>query len=99
MGVLKFYMKTKSPVKLKEKVTKVSENYQTSVPKIVRDALLIRDGNQISWNVTEEGDVIVERKRSAEEIINDTAGIGKDLYKKYGGGKKWLEKERESWDL
>lgn len=77
--------------------TSISANYQTYIPKEVRDVLQIKPSEKLVWLIV--GDTIdVRKEKSQEELIDRTLGIGKDLYKKYGGGEKWLKEERrKSW--
>ncbi|MBN1915755.1 AbrB/MazE/SpoVT family DNA-binding domain-containing protein [Candidatus Dojkabacteria bacterium] len=77
--------------------TTVSSNYQTYVPKKVREALQVKPSERLIWIVL--GDTIdVRKEKSQEELIDKTLGIGKSMYEKHGGGEKWLKKERrKSW--
>jgi len=77
--------------------TKVSTNLQTFIPKKVQQLMQIKGGMNIDWVIKEDG-IEVKKGKSAKDIIQSTAGKGKNLYAKHSGGDNWLKREREnSW--
>ena len=76
--------------------TSVSSNYQTYIPTKVRSFLKLKPSQKLNWLISEDS-IEIRKEKSQEELIDSMVGIAKDLYKEYGGGQKWLEKEREGW--
>lgn len=76
--------------------TKVSSNMQTYIPKDIQNHLGISAGQPISWLI-KDGQVLVQKTASPLDTIKSSRGLAKTLYYQYGGGQKWLQKERQSW--
>lgn len=80
--------------------SQMSKQYQTTIPSNIRKRLNIKPGSQLNWRVSknrlgvEYAIVIPETK----ENILTLKGVGKDMYKKVGGAKKYIKGEKESWN-
>lgn len=73
---------------------RVMQNNTICIPKKIREKLSIRekdliivklDGNKASF-------------KKAPSTWMDLAKVAPNIFKKYGGGEKYLKKERESWN-
>ena len=58
-------------------LTKVTRNYQITLPKEMREIAHIKMGDTIIVDATEEA--ITLKKRSPKEILNSAFGIWKDM--------------------
>lgn len=78
----------------------VSKQGQTTIPSKIRDAMQIEPGTKLNWGIARDylGRKQIKVSYPTDESIRALRGIAKDLYKKYGGGDKYLEQERASWD-
>lgn len=75
------------------KAAKVMKNYTVCIPKNIRKECNIHIRDIILFTYL-DGKIVMEKAPSS---WSDIAGIGKKVYQKYGGGEKYLIKERESW--
>ena len=77
----------------------LSSQGQTTIPAPVRKYLQLKPEQPITWELRENdaGVKYVTVSTSSQSVISSLRGIAKREYKKYGGGKKYLQKERNSW--
>ncbi|MDP1743378.1 MAG: hypothetical protein Q8L51_01170 [Candidatus Amesbacteria bacterium] len=73
---------------------------QTTVPVQIRNELGLVAGAQMVWETIKDrlGVKYVRITPASTVMLKSLRGIGKDLYKKYGGGQKYLVQERSAWD-
>jgi bifunctional DNA-binding transcriptional regulator/antitoxin component of YhaV-PrlF toxin-antitoxin module len=78
----------------------VSIQGQTTIPIQIRDQLGLIPGAQMVWETVQDqlGVSYVRITPSSIQTLKSLRGIGKDLYKKYDSGEKYLEEERLMWD-
>lgn len=80
-------------------LSKVSPQGQTSIPAKIRRKLEIKPGDNLRWEVLHDElgvyKIIVSVPTKAS--IRSLRGVAGDLYRKYGGGSKYLESERRTW--
>jgi len=79
--------------------TMISSQGQTSVPVSVRRLLGLEEGNELIWQVVNQGKDVYARVMSPSlKTLRSLRGSARELYKKDGGGIKYLKKERQSWE-
>ncbi len=78
----------------------VSIQGQTTIPIQIRDELDLRPGVQMVWDSIQDrlGIKYVRITPVSTMTLKSLRGIGREMYKKYGGGRKHLARERASWD-
>lgn len=78
----------------------VSSQNQVTIPAKVRKQLGLSSGQTLVWQLSTDslGVPQVIAKPGTVQSLKQLRGVAKDLYKKYGGGKKALDQERNSWD-
>jgi len=78
----------------------ISPQGQVTLPAKIRKALDLKPGDVISWLAVKakEGDSQLVALKQPKNWVEANYGIAKKHYAKYGGGDKYLEKERASWD-
>lgn len=78
----------------------VSIQGQTTIPIQIRDEMGLVPGAQMIWEAIENklGVKYVQITPASSLALKSLKGIAKDLYKKYGGGQKYLAQERAAWD-
>lgn len=78
----------------------VSIQGQTTIPIQIRDQLGLIPGAQMVWETIQDqlGVKYVRITPASAIALKSLKGIGRDLYKKYGTGQKYLAQERASWD-
>ena len=78
----------------------VSIQGQTTIPVQIRDELGLTPGTRMVWETVQNylGVNYVRITPASIQSLKSLRGIGKDLYKKYGSGRKYLARERASWD-
>ncbi len=73
----------------------LSSQGQTTIPAPVRKYLGLEPNQELTWKVSENAGVkYVTVSAASKAIIHSLRGVAKQEYKKHGGGKKYLEKER-----
>ena len=75
--------------------TTLSSKYQIVIPKAVRAQLGLQVGESVSVHLLDSESAILT-KHSANPT-NALRGLGKDVWKKLGGTKKYMRQERSSW--
>lgn len=78
----------------------VSIQGQTTIPIQIRDEWGLVSGAQMVWETIQDklGVKYVRITPASTKMLKSLRGVGKDLYKKYGNGQKYLMQERASWD-
>ncbi len=78
----------------------VSVQGQTTIPVQIRDELGLVPGAQMIWETIRNqlGVNYVRITPASVQTLKSLRGIGKNLYKKYGTGQKYLAQERAAWD-
>jgi len=78
-------------------ISKVSPQGQTSMPAKIRRKLGIEPGDNLRWEVLQDklGVYKIVVSVPTQESVRSLRGVAGDLYKKYGGGSKYLESERK----
>lgn len=76
-------------------MAKLTSKYQITIPAKVRKSLHIKKGDYLHLEV-EKGMVIM--RPIPQSYTEYMAGLGKNVWKKLGGGEKYLKKERKSWN-
>jgi len=75
--------------------TLLSKKYQIVVPKEVREAMGLREGDEVSLRPIDADTALLVR-RSADPV-GALRGLGKDVWKKLGGSHRYIRNERASW--
>lgn len=78
----------------------VSIQGQTTIPVQIRDQFGLIPGAQMVWETAQDqlGVRYVRITPASVLTLKSLRGVGKDLYKKYGTGRKYLAQERAAWD-
>lgn len=78
----------------------VSIQGQTTIPIQIRDQLGLIPGALMVWETVQDqlGVSYVRITPSSIQTLKSLRGIGRDLYKRYGSGEKYLKEERATWD-
>ncbi len=78
----------------------VSMQGQTTIPVAIRNQLGLVPGARMVWETVKDklGVRYVRITPASVLTLKSLRGIGKDLYKKYGNGQKYLAQERAAWD-
>ena len=78
----------------------VSVQGQTTIPVQIRDELGLTSGAQMVWDSVQDklGIKYIRITPVSTMTLKSLRGIGREMYKKYGGGRKHLAKERAAWD-
>lgn len=78
----------------------VSIQGQTTIPVQIRDELGLVPGAQMVWEAIQNklGVKYVRITLASALALKSLRGIAKNMYKKYGGGQKYLAQERATWD-
>lgn len=76
--------------------TTLSEKYQIVIPKVVREMMKLKVGQKVYFNPLDDTKALLVR----EPISHTKAllGLGKEVWKKLGGGDKYIKKQRDSWN-
>lgn len=75
--------------------TKVSTKYQIVIPKEIRKKMRISPGMKISIRLIDAHKAIINR--TADDPVKALRGLGKDVWKSLGGGEKYIQSERNTW--
>lgn len=75
---------------------KVMQNFTICIAQPIRERLDLNKGDQVVLSMNEQGEV---RLMKAVSSLDDLLGIGKETFKKLGGGEQFLKKEREQWSV
>ncbi len=76
--------------------SRLSSKYQIVVPREVRHHLKLRTGMRIF--ITPVGDRSALLTAMDSDPVRALEGLGKDVWRKLGGTRKYIQKERSSWD-
>ena len=76
-------------------MTKLTSKYQITIPAKIRKSLHIQKGDYLHLEV-EKGMVIM--RPIPQSYTEYMAGLGKSVWKKLGGGEKYIRRERKSWN-
>lgn len=81
-------------------ISTLSSQGQTTIPAIVREQLDLKPGQPIKWQIAKDssGVIYIKMRPLSKKIISSLRGVAKKHYAKIGGGKKYLQRERESWE-
>ncbi len=74
----------------------LSSKYQIVIPRDVRRAMHLTAGTRI-WIQSIDSDRAILVKEPADHV-KSMKGMGKDVWKKLGGGASYLKNERAVWD-
>lgn len=80
-------------------ISTVSSKGQTTIPIKIRKLLGLNPGSNVYWQIDQSKNQIkkVLVSSPSEKSLEKLRGSAKDLYRKHGGGKKYLQNERKSW--
>ena len=77
-------------------MTTVSSKYQIVIPKAVRKAASLRPGTKLSVIALGNDQIVLKPLNGTH--VDRLRGLGKEVRRALGGGEKYLENERNSWD-
>jgi AbrB family looped-hinge helix DNA binding protein len=73
----------------------LSSKYQIVVPTKIRKALGLSGGSKILLQQLDENRIILSKK--PDSYTESLWGLGKEVWRKFGGSQKYLQNERNSW--
>jgi len=76
----------------------ISSQNQVTLPKALREALELQPGDVVSWVVEKGKAILVPLKKKNSNPVEELMGSAKGIYKKYGGIKKVIDKNKQDWD-
>jgi len=74
--------------------TKLSKKYQIVVPKKIRQAMGLKEGDRVAVYPLGKKAVLMKQPKSH---VDELAGLGKEVWDALGGV-EYIRKERQSWD-
>ena len=73
---------------------KITSKNQITIPAGVRNALRLRPGDDVYFEVEGARAVLAAAPGA---LVDSVFGTGKEVYEKFGGGETYLREERERW--
>ena len=74
---------------------KLSRKYQIVVPKEIRKKMNLESGENIAiYSIDAKRAIIVKQSNNPVAALE---GLGSEIWRKLGGGQKYLKEERKSW--
>jgi AbrB family looped-hinge helix DNA binding protein len=77
------------------KSSRLTRKCQVTVPKEIRRALRLKEGDTVYFAI-EEGKAVL--RPAPESFAKALRGLGKDAWRSLGGAERFLRRERESWE-
>lgn len=77
------------------KSSRLTRKCQVTVPKEIRRALRLKEGDTVYFTI--EGGKAVLRP-APESFAKALRGLGKDAWRSLGGAERYLRSERDSWE-
>ncbi len=74
---------------------KLSSKYQVVIPTSVRRRMGLKAGTRVTIQPIDERHALVTTH--PRDAVRALKGLGKDLWKKLGGGQAYIRHERASW--
>lgn len=78
-----------------EKASRLTRKCQVTVPKAIRKALRVKEGDTVYFSV--EGGKAVLRP-APDSFAKSLRGLGKNAWKSQGGADRFLRRERGTWE-
>lgn len=79
--------------------TTISSKYQVVIPKAVRKQLNVTVGKRVTIEALDEHRAVISFQIDSQlKRFERMRGLGKEVWQVLGGGEKYLENERNSWD-
>lgn len=76
--------------------TTLSTKYQIVIPQAIRSQMGLKAGATVYMQAIDDRHAIITKKPI--DYVEALSGLGKDMWKKLGGGDAYLKRERASWD-
>ena len=77
------------------KSSRLTRKCQVTVPKEIRKALRLKEGDTVYFTI-EEGKAVL--RPAPESFAKALRGLGKDAWRSLGGAERFLRRERKSWE-
>lgn len=77
-------------------ITTLSSKFQIVIPKAIRKQMGLKPGDKVYMEAIDQNRAILMKEPA--DYLDALDGLGKDVWKKLGGTKKYLRKERAAWN-
>jgi len=74
----------------------LSSKYQLVIPAKIRKSLKLNKGSKLYVQKLDEDRLIISKK--PRSIVEELAGLGKEVWDSLGGADSYIRNERNSWD-
>lgn len=76
--------------------TTLSTKYQLVIPKAIRKQMGLKAGAIVYVQAIDDRHAMITKQ--PEDYVEALSGLGKEMWKKLGGGDAYLKRERASWN-